>query len=48
MWMAMASRAPAVSMMAAIVSRRNPIQREVLMKQNHQAPFASRAPRNAS
>ena len=47
-WMAMASRAPAVSMMAAMVSRRNPIQREVLMKQNHQAPFASRALRNAS
>lgn len=48
LWMAMASIVPAVSMMAAMVSRRNPIQRDVTMKQNHQAPFLSKYSRNTS
>ena len=47
-WMAMDSRDPAVSMMAEMKSRRNPIQRAVESEANHQAPFASRAPTKAS
>ncbi len=48
LWMAIASKAPAVSMIAAMASRRKPIHRDVTMKQNHQAPFVSRYSRKAS
>lgn len=48
LWMAIARMEPAVSITAAMASRRKPIQREVFMKQNHQAPFLSRLSRNAS
>jgi hypothetical protein len=48
LWIAMASSTPTVSVVAAITSSRNPIQRAVEMKAYHQEPLRDRCPRKVA